>query len=50
MIQVAYQAVTSDRRQEKSLRINLPDMMRSEAPSRVKTRSTGVRRKLSAGT
>lgn len=28
----------------------LPAMMRSEAPSRVKTRSTGVKRSLSAGT
>lgn len=29
---------------------SLPAMMRSEAPSRVKTRSTGVKRSLSAGT
>lgn len=30
--------------------VSLPAMMRSEAPSRVKTRSTGVKRSLSAGT
>jgi hypothetical protein len=30
--------------------VDCPARMRSEAPTRVKTRSTGVRRQLSAGT
>lgn len=33
-----------------NMSVMLPAMIRSEAPSRVKTRSTGVKRRLSAGT